>query len=172
MTREQPQIEIVHDLSEAPGWIDMQRQYLAFAAAKHAEATGHHIDPKDQLRQTLAHIDACLGPDGRFIVARGGRGGLLGMVLLQRLASGKGEVKRLFVVPEARGLGVARLLMQAVTDAARAMGCTALYLDTSATLVEAIALYRSMGFVDAPFDDASVQDAEIARHLVILQKPL
>ncbi len=172
MTRLEPTIEILNDLSQAPGWIDMQREYLAFAAEKHAEVTGQHISAEDQLAQTLDHIHEHFGQDGRFIVARGDGGALLGMVLLRRLANGKAEIKRLYVSPKARRQGIAHMLMAALTDEARTLGCHALYLDTSAALVDAIAMYRAMGFVDAPFDPASVQALDVARQLVILEKTL
>ena len=60
------------------------------------------------------------------------------------------EVKRLWIAPEARGQGLARRLMQAVEDQARAMGLAMLRLDTNASLTEALALYRSMGWSEIP----------------------
>lgn len=50
------------------------------------------------------------------------------------------------------------------------MGLTALYLDTSSGLREAIVFYQSLGFKDAPFDPSSVQDPEIAHPPVIMEK--
>ncbi len=172
MDTDSTSIEVIGDLADAPGWIEMKREYLAFAVARHAEATGQNVDPEDQLRQTIDNIDEFLGPDGRFIVARDRAGRLLGMVMLHRMASGKGEVKRMFVRPEARRRGLAAQLMARLEHEARDMGLSALYLDTSSGLREAIALYRSIGFVDAKFDPSSVQDPETAQYLVILEKPL
>ncbi|MEM6482247.1 MAG: GNAT family N-acetyltransferase [Pseudomonadota bacterium] len=165
-------IEMVTDLAQAPGWIDMKREFLTLAAARHLNATGQVLDLEEQLHHTVAKIDTFLGEDGRFFVARSEAGKLVGMVLLHRLASGKGEVKRMFIRPEARRLGLARKLMDKLETEARAMGLSALYLDTSSGLGEAIAFYKSLGFHDAPFDPSSVQDPEIAKHLVIMEKPL
>ncbi|MEM1284302.1 MAG: GNAT family N-acetyltransferase [Pseudomonadota bacterium] len=172
MTADETKIDVVTDLAEVPGWIDMKRDYLRFAVARHQDATGQVIDPEEQLQHTVAQIDEFLGPDGRFIVARSPDGDLIGMVLLHRLTNGKGEIKRLFVSPEARGMGIAGRLMERLETEARAMNLSVLYLDTSSGLHEAIAFYRSLGFQDAPFDQASVQDPEIARHLVIMEKRL
>lgn len=165
-------IEVIRDLDADPGWVDMQREYLNYAAARHREATGQTVDAEDQLRQTVDHIDDFLGPDGRFIVARNADLELLGMVLLHRMANGKGEVKRLYVQPQARRLGLAKRLMERLEQEATRMKCSALYLDTSAGLRDAILFYRSLGFLDAPFDPTSVQDPDIAKSLVILEKPL
>ena len=60
------------------------------------------------------------------------------------------EVKRLWIAPQARGLGLARRLMAAIEDQARAMGLTDLRLDTNATLTEAVTLYRRTGWVEIP----------------------
>lgn len=58
------------------------------------------------------------------------------------------EIKRLWVAPAARGFGLARRLMQAAEDAARALAITTLRLDTNSALPEALALYQSSGWVE------------------------
>lgn len=65
-----------------------------------------------------------------------------------------GEVTRVFVDSAARGLGVARQLMEALEAQARALGLAALRLDTRSDLVEARKLYAAVGFVEgAPHND-------------------
>ncbi|MFC8717467.1 GNAT family N-acetyltransferase [Kitasatospora sp. NPDC057198] len=61
-----------------------------------------------------------------------------------------GELKRLYVRPEARGHGLGRLLLTAAEDAARALGHARLRLDTMAELAEARALYADSGYADVP----------------------
>ncbi|QHN05028.1 GNAT family N-acetyltransferase [Granulicella sp. WH15] len=59
------------------------------------------------------------------------------------------EMKRLWVAPEARGLGLGRRLVDRAVEWARAAGYTALYLDTApAAMPEANRLYGAMGFVE------------------------
>ena len=90
-------------------------------------------------------------PQGAMLVAFHGDTPLA-CVCLHTLSPGLGEVKRLFVAPHARGQGLARRLMRAVEDQARALGMTKLNLDTNAALTDAIALYRASGWQDtAPY---------------------
>ena len=65
------------------------------------------------------------------------------------------EVKRMWVAPAARGLGLGRRLLSELESHAAAYGVTVLRLETNGTLAEAISLYRSSGYreVDAFSDE-------------------
>jgi GNAT superfamily N-acetyltransferase len=60
------------------------------------------------------------------------------------------EVKRLYVRPAHRGLGLAHALMQAAEDHARREGLQWLYLDTKDDLHDAIHFYLSTGYTHCP----------------------
>ena len=59
---------------------------------------------------------------------------------------GDAELKRMFVIQEARGRGLARLILAALEDSARAAGRTRMVLETGVKQPEAIALYTSSGY--------------------------
>lgn len=61
-------------------------------------------------------------------------------------ADGDAEIKRMYVVPEARGLGLARRILAALEDDARAAGRTRMVLETGTMQPEAIGLYSSSGY--------------------------
>lgn len=61
-------------------------------------------------------------------------------------ADGDAEIKRMFVVREIRGLGVARRILAALEDSAREAGRTRMVLETGIHQPEAIALYVSCGY--------------------------
>lgn len=60
------------------------------------------------------------------------------------------EMKRLFVRPAYRRLGLGRLLAEAILDAARTMGYGCVLLDTLNDMESARALYGELGFVEVP----------------------
>ncbi|MFA5884486.1 MAG: GNAT family N-acetyltransferase [Acidimicrobiia bacterium] len=57
-----------------------------------------------------------------------------------------GEIKRMYVAPDARRRGVSRIVLRALEDRARAIGYTRLVLETGTKQPEAIALYESEGY--------------------------
>ncbi|MGA2613199.1 MAG: bifunctional helix-turn-helix transcriptional regulator/GNAT family N-acetyltransferase [Spirochaetia bacterium] len=93
-------------------------------------------------------------PSGVLFIARmpAGTGGSrpAGCVALRRLSAGICEMKRMFVRPECRGLGIGRLLAERVIEEARVLGYRLMRLDTLNRLESAVGLYRSMGFKQIP----------------------
>jgi putative acetyltransferase len=65
-----------------------------------------------------------------------------------------GEIKRVYVRPQARGQGVARRLMEALEAKAVQNGCRAFMLETGPAQPEAVALYERLGYqCRGPFGD-------------------
>lgn len=88
-------------------------------------------------------------PRGRLVLAwRSGEPA--GCVGLRPLDDNVCEMKRLYVPPDHRGFAVGRVLATSVIDAARDIGYAAMRLDTLSRLEAAIALYKTLGFVEIP----------------------
>ena len=83
-------------------------------------------------------------PGGRFFVAEID-GELVGCAGWRRHGD-DAELKRMFTLTAARGRGVARRVLAAVEESARAAGCQRVILETGDRQPEAIALYRSEGY--------------------------
>jgi GNAT superfamily N-acetyltransferase len=84
-------------------------------------------------------------PNGRFVVAFRdaepvGCGGV------QFLDAGTAEIKRMWVGPACRGLGLGKRLLARLEDEARRAGRSRIVLDTNGALSEAIAMYRACGY--------------------------
>jgi len=86
--------------------------------------------------------------DGRPVVA----GGWRRMGLARLGTSATGEIKRMYVADDARGLGLARTMLARLERTAREAGLEALILSTGAPQVAAVGLYSSAGYEPvAPF---------------------
>lgn len=80
-----------------------------------------------------------------FLIARLD-GAAVGCGVLNRLDSETGEIKRMWVAPEVRGLGLSQKLLEALESEASAGGLRRVRLDTNRALAEAQALYRKAGY--------------------------
>lgn len=87
-------------------------------------------------------------PGGAFLVGFDDDGRAVCAGGLKRLGDDVVELKRMYVVPEARGRGVARVLLAALEDAARDLGYARARLDTGPKQPHAERLYRSAGYTD------------------------
>ncbi|MBS3650381.1 MarR family transcriptional regulator [Pseudaminobacter sp. 19-2017] len=95
---------------------------------------GNPFDPGD-----------AIPPSGWFVLARL-QGEAVGCGALKRLDVRTGEIKRVWVSPKVRGLGLAERIMGRLECVARNAGFTTLKLDTNRVLTEAHALYRKLGY--------------------------
>lgn len=115
----------------------------------------------------LLDVESLCAPETSFFVARVG-GMALGCAALRVLDARCGELKRMYVAPEARGLGLGRALLQAIEARARALGLGELKLETGTAQPEALALYRDAGFVPC----AAFADYRPSPLNLFLAKPL
>jgi ribosomal protein S18 acetylase RimI-like enzyme len=107
-------------------------------------------------------------PAGALLLARDRQGAPLGCVGLRPMTSeGCCEMKRLYVSPAARGLGLGRALLQATLVEAARIGYREIRLDTLPTMTEAIALYRRAGFESTePYYDTAPAGTIFMRRLL------
>ena len=105
-------------------------------------------------------IDALCVPSIRFFVATQ-NGHTQGCVALAN-KGGYGEVKSMFVAPEARGAGLAEALLIHIEAEARAQDLSELRLETGDKLEAAIRLYSRMGYaLCGPFGDYEINDSSV-----------
>ena len=90
-------------------------------------------------------MDSLARPEARFLVAFAGDEAL-GCGALRLLEPGVGEIKRMYVRPEARGRGVGAQLLAALEAEARALAVSVLRLETGIRQPEAIQLYERRGY--------------------------
>jgi|GEM_PF-25171 len=103
------------------------------------------------------------GEGGSLFVAVDGSGKALGCIGIRPFEGSVCEVKRLYVRPGCRGLGVGRRLATEALSAARELSYTEARLTTlPGSMAGALAMYRSLGFVEVdPFYDHSHVDPDM-----------
>lgn len=84
--------------------------------------------------------------DTTLFVARDESGAAIGMGALRRHANGVGEVKRMFVRPEARGRGIGEAILAHIEALAREEGFTRLVLETGSNFDAARRVYERSAF--------------------------
>lgn len=116
-----------------------------------AEYAERYDDEGDMTPLDVAHFDP---PHGLYLIAydADGRPVATGGWRSQDRndeghEDGDAELKRMYVIQKARGRGLARLILAALEDSARAAGRTRMVLETGVKQPEAIALYTSSGYV-------------------------
>ena len=108
------------------------------------------LEPADevQLADPVTHF---IVPGGQIFAAVDATGYVVGVcAVVPHGSAGECEVAKLAVSAEARGQGVARGLVERCLTWARASGFRRVILVSNHQLAPALALYRSLGFVDAP----------------------
>jgi len=88
-------------------------------------------------------------PHGAFLLASLD-GKAVGCGAVRTLDADSAEIKRMWVDPATRGLGIGRSLLSALESAAAELNRQTVRLDTAAYLTEALRLYRSAGYNDIP----------------------
>jgi DNA-binding MarR family transcriptional regulator len=79
------------------------------------------------------------------------------------------EIKRMWISPSARGLGLGRRLLEHLEACARKSGADTARIETSDVLTEAMALYESAGWVEVPaFNDEPYADHWLEKDLTTL----
>jgi putative acetyltransferase len=136
----------------------MQLEYVKYTVEELEEVKNIFIEYSEFLQvdlcfqnfekelQTLHQVYS--PPQGCIILAKRDSK-ILGCIALKPIAEGVCEMKRLYVRPEARGLGLGRKLVEEVIRFAQKSDIyKTMKLDTLSKLKEAISLYRSYGFVE------------------------
>lgn len=140
-------------------------EYLQWANARVEAEFDVTFDIAAMLARDMAGLEVFAPPEGRIVLWGAEPSGI---GCLKRSADGVGEIKRMYVRPDARGAGAGRAILDALIEAARAAGYRRIRLDSAGFMVEAHALYRSAGFrAIAPYPESEIP-AEFQRHWLFM----
>jgi ribosomal protein S18 acetylase RimI-like enzyme len=133
---------------------------------QYAESLGFDLEFQNFDRELENLPGDYAAPDGCLLLVEDS-GNWAGCAALRRLEDNICEMKRLYVIPEYRGLGIGKTLAQAVINEARAIGYKKMRLDTIESMQAARALYTSLGFYHIgpyrynPIDGASYMEIKL-----------
>ncbi|NEA36064.1 MarR family winged helix-turn-helix transcriptional regulator [Streptomyces sp. SID13031] len=136
------------------GVVDPRQQDARYCLqAYFDELAGRFDGGFDHARSISAGADELTPPAGLLLVATL-HSEPVGCGALKLHDDAPAEVKRMWVSPDVRGLGLGRRLLTELEKQATAHGSTTLRLETNGNLTEAIALYRATGYTEVPaFND-------------------
>lgn len=104
-------------------------------------------------------------PAGQFFVVYL-HGAAVGCGAVKHHADAPAEIKRMWLAESARGYGLGRRLLETLEDCARGAGADTARIETSGVLNEALALYRSTGWIEvARFNDEPFADHWLEKSL-------
>lgn len=148
-------VEIILGYDEGPAIQDLFAEYTKMLV-DHDPAFAVYLEIQ-HYDSELLHLREKYGlPGGRLYLARVD-GQPAGCIALRQLDDERCEMKRLYVRPQFRGLGLAKALVNTIIADAKSIGYRALLLDTLPFLQQAIAMYRRLGFYDIPcYNDSPI----------------
>ena len=153
-------IEVREADPESP---DARRCVRAYVAELNRRAPQRGFDPT---RGATAHPHEVRPPNGAFVLAYL-NGEAIGCGAIKHQPDKVTDIKRMWVAESARGLGLGRRLLGHLERLAREHGSSEAHLETSDVLPEAIALYRSSGYVEVPaFNDEPFADHWFSKPLL------
>jgi GNAT superfamily N-acetyltransferase len=139
----------------------------ALIAALDADILDRYPNPDDNFFELSPEEVA---PEhGAFVIARA-NGQAIGCGAVRRIDATTAEIKRMYVIPSARGQGLSRRILVFLEAEAARLGVTRLVLETGDRQVEAVALYLRAGFeriprfgeyVDAPLSVCFGKDLDL-----------
>lgn len=126
----------------------MLLEYYGVILRKFAAAGGPPLSrPEDLLASFWPNLHKVLPPTGRLILVHDtGTGRLVGCGTLHQAGHDAGELKRLYVRPEASGHSLGRAIVDARVQAARDMGWRTLFVNAIKGNEDMLRIYESLGF--------------------------
>ena len=139
-------IDIVIEAPDQPETVALLAELDSYLTALYPPESTYILD-----------VASLRAPDIRFFVARKDAVPI-GCGALRLDEDGYGEIKRMFVAPAARGLGIGKRLLVAIEAEARRLGLHTLRLETGIYQTEALGLYAAVGYREIrPFGEYAAE---------------
>ena len=166
------EITLPDRIEDAAALKALLREYYETILPRLEAVGGPHLTSEEMLAGFEEGLPDMLPPRGATVLAHDRKGWRVGCGILRRIGETTGELKRLYVIPEAQGVGLGRRLVTERISAARRMRLTRLCTDTVRGNTPMLSLYASLGFREGPRYEGNANDPALAPHLVYLSLDL
>src|SRR5262249_9051442 len=136
-------IQAADDLAPA---VLLANEFSKWARGRTEADYGIRLEESESERRLLSDLEGLRLPPARLYVAEID-GEPVGIGGLKPLMADEAAIKRMYVRPSARGLGIGRAILQQLIDDACALGYSTIRLESAAFMHEAHALYQRFGFI-------------------------
>ena len=162
-------VSFVTEVRDLPAFGKLLTDYYRIVLQILEAAGGPVLRPEALAESSLDHLEEMLPPKGRLVLAHGEDGRLLGCGTLRWIRPDAVEMKRMFVRPEAQGLGLGKRLFEMRIEEARKMGCRAIYADTAKGNRPMLSIYERFGFSYIQRYPENANPPEFEPYLVYLE---
>jgi GNAT superfamily N-acetyltransferase len=146
-------------------------EYLQWANGKVNEEFGVNFEIEALLEEDMLHLDKFMPPAGRLLLGYAEER-LAGIACLKYLSPGIGEIKRMYVRPEYRKMGLGRALIDRLLEEATQIGYEIVRLDSARFMGDAHRLYRRVGFSEIEAYEGSEIPVEFQGHWIFMEMEL
>lgn len=146
-------------------------EYLQWANAKVQENFGVSFDIAAMFEDDMNTLDKFMPPKGRLLLGYV-EDEPMGIACLKALTEEIGEVKRMYVRPQARKRGLGRALLNQLLEEARQSGYRRVRLDSARFMTEAHQLYRTSGFREIQAYEGSEIPKDFQNHWIFMEREL
>ena len=148
-------------------------EYYTLMLGKLVAAGGPtHYTPDDLMASFRPNVHKYLPRDGRFVLLHDAKNHLVGCCTLNKVRSDAGELKRLYVRPEANGHRLGQQMVQTQIDAARAMGWRHILINVLKGNQDMLRLTAKMGFHSIDRYPECADPVELASFFVYMRYDL
>lgn len=162
-------LKFVTTLPAPAAFESLMREYYQIMGEKLVNAGGPQLSAQGMAKDTIAHMDELLPPSGRTLLATREDGALVGCGVIRTIRDDAAELKRMYVRPDAQGMGLGRQLFELRIAEARKMGCKFAYADTVRGNTAMLSMYEAFGFKYISRYSENANPAELDPYLVYLE---
>jgi ribosomal protein S18 acetylase RimI-like enzyme len=150
---------------------ELFQEYLEWGNTKLYDEFGLKFDTPELVESSMQHLDDFMPPQGRLLLGYV-EDQSMGIACLKPLTDSIGEVKRMYVRPEARNRGLGRALLNQLLEEARKIGYEWVRLDSARFMTAAHQLYRASGFREIEAYEGSEIPKEFQNHWIFMEREL